>query len=310
MPFLFLADTILAMESKSPFSSQLHAFLQFLRFNEGLSENTLAAYQRDLKICQAGLSIEDFSQVNSQQLKDFIYEQFEQGKSEKSIARLISSLKRFALYLLAQNVIQADPTAKLKSPKITRSIPKVLSEHQVEDLLAAPDLTTPLGLRDKAILELMYASGLRVSEVVTLPFEQLNLSAGLVRVVGKGNKERIVPIGELAIEALKAYLDSSRPQLTQRKWVDTLFVSRLGRPMTRQTLWHRIKNLAFDANIHVKLSPHGLRHAFATHLINHGADLRTVQLLLGHSDLSTTQIYTHVAKERLQKLHQQHHPRA
>ncbi|WP_024851514.1 site-specific tyrosine recombinase XerD [Hydrogenovibrio kuenenii] len=298
------------MASDSPFKIQLTTFLQFLRFNEGLSENTLAAYRRDIKICQAGVEFDDFKTVSSQQLEDFIYGQFEQGKSAKSIARLISSLKRFALYLLAQKVIEIDPTAKLKSPKITRSIPKVLSESQVERFLLAPDITTPLGLRDKAILELMYASGLRVSEVVTLPYEQLNLSAGLVRVVGKGNKERIVPIGELAIDALKSYLESSRPVLAGKKWVDTLFVSRLGRPMTRQTLWHRIKNLAFEADIHVKLSPHGLRHAFATHLINHGADLRTVQLLLGHSDLSTTQIYTHVAKERLQKLHQQHHPRA
>lgn len=298
------------MASDSPFQIQLTTFLQFLRFNEGLSENTLAAYRRDIKICQAGVKFNDFKTVSAQQLEDFIYGQFEQEKSAKSIARLISSLKRFALYLLAQKVIEIDPTAKLKSPKITRSIPKVLSENQVERLLSAPDVTTTLGLRDKAILELMYASGLRVSEIVTLPYEQLNLSAGLVRVVGKGNKERIVPIGELAIDALKIYLESARTILAGKKWVDTLFVSRLGRPMTRQTLWHRIKNLAFDADIHITLSPHGLRHAFATHLINHGADLRTVQLLLGHSDLSTTQIYTHVAKERLQKLHQQHHPRA
>lgn len=297
------------MDSHSLFSIQLQSFLQFLRFNEGLSENTIAAYQRDLKICQAGVGVVDFKLINSKQLEDFIYTQFEQGKNAKSIARLISALKRFAQYLLTQKVISADPTAKLKSPRITRSIPKVLSESQVEDLLSAPDLMTTLGLRDKAILELMYASGLRVSEVVTLPYEQLNLSAGLVRVMGKGNKERIVPIGELAIEALQVYISQSRIKLVGNKWVDTLFVSRLGRPMTRQTLWHRIKNLAFDANIHVKLSPHGLRHAFATHLINHGADLRTVQLLLGHSDLSTTQIYTHVAKERLQKLHEEHHPR-
>ncbi|MPQ77083.1 site-specific tyrosine recombinase XerD [Hydrogenovibrio sp. JE_KL2] len=298
------------MTSDTVFQSQLKSFLQFLRFNEGLSENTLAAYRRDLKICQVGVAFSDFKTVSNQQLEDFIYQQFEQGKSAKSIARLISSLKRFAQYLLAQHVTSVDPTAKLKSPSIPRSIPKVISEKQVEDLLAAPDLTTALGLRDKAILELMYASGLRVSEVVTLPYEQLNLSAGLVRVVGKGNKERIVPIGELAIDALKAYIESSRPQLAAKRWVDTLFVSRLGRPMTRQTLWHRIKNLAFEADIRVQLSPHGLRHAFATHLINHGADLRTVQLLLGHSDLSTTQIYTHVAKQRLQALHHKHHPRA
>ena len=196
-----------------------------------------------------------------------------------------------------------------RSPKLPQSIPTVISEQHVIDLINAPDTTTALGLRDRAILELMYASGLRVSEVVELPFGQINLSAGLVQVTGKGSKERIVPIGELAIEWLEKYLISSRPVLVKQKLVETLFVSRIGRSMTRQTLWHRVKNLAFQVGIPGNLSPHTLRHAFATHLLNHGADLRTVQLLLGHSDLSTTQIYTHVAKERLQKVHQQHHPR-
>ena len=190
-----------------------------------------------------------------------------------------------------------------------KSIPSVISEKQVEDLLNAPDVMSSLGLRDRAILEMMYACGLRVSEVVELPFEQVNLSAGLVQVMGKGSKERIIPLGEVAIEWIERYLKESRPILVKGRWISTLFISRIGRPMTRQTLWHRVKNLAFDAGIQGKLSPHTLRHAFATHLINHGADLRTVQLLLGHSDLSTTQIYTHVAKERLHQLHQQHHPR-
>ncbi|MDX1795158.1 MAG: site-specific tyrosine recombinase XerD, partial [Hydrogenovibrio sp.] len=268
------------------------------------------AYQRDLKNCQAGLGVEDFLPVSRQQLEDFLFSLLDENKSAKSVARQISSLKRFYQYLLSQKLIDQDPTALLKAPKMIKSIPRVLSESQVDRLLEAPDLTTDLGIRDKAILELMYASGLRVSEVVNLPYEQINLSAGLVQVVGKGNKERIVPIGEEAIDYLELYLQKARPALVKNKWVETLFVSRIGRTMTRQTLWHRIKNLALEADIRTHLSPHGLRHAFATHLINHGADLRTVQLLLGHSDLSTTQIYTHVAKERLQQLHHLHHPRA
>ncbi len=284
-------------------------FLQTLQFNDGLSQNTLQAYRRDLKNYQAWLRSDDLLSVSPQRLNDYLYQLHEQGKSAKSIARATSTLKRFYQYLIEQKLITTDPSALLKSPKLIKKIPHVLSEHQIENLLDAPDITTSLGMRDKAILELMYASGLRVSELVTLPFEQINLSAGLVQVTGKGNKERIVPIGEMAQEAIEAYVRSARPQLVKNKWVETLFVSRLGRPMTRQTLWHRIKNLALDADIRVDLSPHGLRHAFATHLLNHGADLRTVQLLLGHEDLSTTQIYTHVAKERLQKVHQQHHPR-
>jgi len=284
-------------------------FLQTLQFNDGLSQNTLQAYRRDLKNYQAWLRSDDLLSVSPQRLNDYFYQLHEQGKSAKSIARATSTLKRFYQYLIEQKLITTDPSALLKSPKLIKKIPHVLSEHQIENLLDAPDITTSLGMRDKAILELMYASGLRVSELVTLPFEQINLSAGLVQVTGKGNKERIVPIGEMAQEAIEAYVRSARPQLVKNKWVETLFVSRLGRPMTRQTLWHRIKNLALDADIRVDLSPHDLRHAFATHLLNHGADLRTVQLLLGHEDLSTTQIYTHVAKERLQKVHQQHHPR-
>lgn len=288
-------------------------FLNFLTLSEGLSPNTIAAYKKDLQIYQAWWkeSHEDLSVVNATkvQVEAFLLHLQAQGRKEKSNARLLSTLKRFYQWGVVYGHFQADPTALLKSPKIPRSIPSVMNENQVEDLLNRPDTTTPLGLRDRAILELMYASGLRVSEVVELPFEQLNLSAGLVQVTGKGSKERIVPIGEVAIEWIERYLQSARPQLVKQKWVNTLFVSRIGRPMTRQTLWHRVKNLAFDAGIQGKLSPHSLRHAFATHLINHGADLRTVQLLLGHSDLSTTQIYTHVAKERLHRIHQQHHPR-
>jgi integrase/recombinase XerD len=289
------------------------AFIQHLAVAEGLSANTLQAYQKDLQIYQAWwvseLPQKEISIAEAGDLQRFLAYLHTIGRKTNSNARLLSTLKRFYRWGVAQAGMKSDPSGLIKMPKLPQSIPHVLSERQVEALLQAPDTTTPLGLRDRAILELMYATGLRVSEVVTLPFEQLNLSAGLVQVTGKGSKERIVPLGEWAIEWVERYQRDARPQLVGQKWVATLFVSRLGRPMTRQTLWHRVKNLALSAGIEAALSPHGLRHAFATHLINHGADLRTVQLLLGHSDLSTTQIYTHVAKARLQQLHQQHHPR-
>lgn len=305
-----------AKSSSSPHSFALSQyiveFIQKCRLIDGLSENTLIAYQRDLKNYQAWYFSEGAREIelaSKEQINDFLYFLFESQKNAKSIARTTSSLKRFYQYLVERHCREDDPTALIKQPKLAKNLPKFISEAQVEDLLNAPDIHTPLGIRDRAILELAYASGLRVSEIVTLPYEQLNLSAGLVQVTGKGNKERIIPVGELALEWLETYLKTARPTLTKQKWVPTLFVSRIGRPMTRQTLWHRIKILSEKAGIQQALSPHSLRHAFATHLVNHGADLRTVQLLLGHSDLSTTQIYTHVAKERLQSLHHRHHPR-
>lgn len=290
----------------------LEPFLQDLQFVEGLSKNTIAAYRQDLKLLNQWMQQRNHQNLwllDKTQLEEFLWQMLQAGRKPKSIARLISSLKRFYLWALEKELTQMDPTAALKSPKLPAKLPSVLSEAQVENLLKAPDMTTALGVRDRAILELMYASGLRVSEVVELPFEQVNLSAGMVMVTGKGSKERLVPMGEVAIEAIETYLIRSRPELVKHRYVETLFVSRIGRPMTRQTLWHRIKNLAALAGIEMEISPHSMRHAFATHLINHGADLRSVQMLLGHSDLSTTQIYTHVAKARLQKIHQQHHPR-
>ncbi len=298
--------------TKFVISAYIVAFIQKLRLIDGLSENTLLAYQRDLKNYQVWSFLTTSMALNmadKKHIQDYIYSLTEKKQSTKSIARMTSSLKRFYQFLVETKECVADPTVLIKQPKIEKSLPKFISESQVEALLNAPDTLTTLGMRDRAILELAYASGLRVSEIVNLPYEQLNLSAGLVQVTGKGNKERIVPIGELAVEWLERYLHSSRPVLTKNNWVVTLFVSRLGRPMTRQTLWHRIKVLSDIAGISIELSPHSLRHAFATHLVNHGADLRTVQLLLGHSDLSTTQIYTHVAKQRLQSLHKHHHPR-
>ncbi len=295
-----------------PNIEKIQSFLRFLVLSEGLSQNTIAAYKQDLHhfyIWLSEQSVTQFSDVTRTHIEDFLFFLQQSGRKERSNVRLLSALKRFYQWGGVNNFFNQDPTVLLKATKVPKSIPSVISEKQVEDLLNAPDVMSSLGLRDRAILEMMYACGLRVSEVVELPFEQVNLSAGLVQVMGKGSKERIIPLGEVAIEWIERYLKESRPILVKGRWISTLFISRIGRPMTRQTLWHRVKNLAFDAGIQGKLSPHTLRHAFATHLINHGADLRTVQLLLGHSDLSTTQIYTHVAKERLHQLHQQHHPR-
>ncbi|BBP45328.1 tyrosine recombinase XerD [Thiosulfatimonas sediminis] len=291
-------------------SLPLAEFLHFLQFNQGLSANTLAAYRADLRKFSHWLQAQSLAWQTLQnvQLEAFMLQLSDECKAASN-ARLLSSVKRFYAWAQQQKRVQSNPVDQMVAPKAVRKIPKVLSEAQIESLLQAPDLGTALGVRDRAILELMYASGLRVSEVVELPFEQLNLNAGMVQVVGKGAKERIVPIGEEAAEWLQTYLQQARAELVGNKRVKTLFVSRLGRPMTRQTLWHRVRNLAESVGIFSDLSPHGLRHAFATHLLNHGADLRSVQMLLGHSDLSTTQIYTHVAKARLQSLHQQHHPR-
>lgn len=297
------------------FEQALEAFLAHLLLSEGLSANTQSAYRSDLRMFMRWLHQGEpentllWVSVSRADLEAFLRAMQEAKRQTRSIARMASSLKRFYAFALEQAWVKYNPCDLLVMPKTVAAIPRVMSEQQVSDLLNAPDVQTDLGLRDRAILELMYASGLRVSEVVSLPLAQLNISAGLVLIRGKGNKERIVPLGEYASEWLQSYLQQARPNLVGDKWVDTLFVSRIGRPMTRQTLWHRIHNLAQIAGITGKLSPHDLRHAFATHLINHGADLRTVQLLLGHSDLSTTQIYTHVAKERLKSIHQQHHPR-
>ena len=298
-----------------PLPMEVQTFLQHMRFQEGLSENTCLAYQRDLVLFwkqlqkqQEEVAIVPVVAISEALLHKALHELMLNLKS-RSLARLISSLKRLFQWLMQQGILSLNPAIKLKQIKLGSSLPKVISEEQVEALLSAPDTHTALGIRDRAILEVMYATGLRVSELVGLQFEQVSLSVGMVQVVGKGNKERIVPLGDYAVDWVARYLQESRPVLVKQKPISTLFVSRLGRRMTRQTLWHRIRVLAEQAGLPKNLSPHGLRHAFATHLLNHGADLRTVQLLLGHSDLSTTQIYTHVANERLQKVHQQHHPR-
>ncbi|MCU4674586.1 site-specific tyrosine recombinase XerD [Catenovulum sp. 2E275] len=286
-------------------------FIQHLWLEKGLSQNTQSAYQTDLSQFAhylASLQLE-LETAQPDHIRGFLAQLNAQNVGKPSVARKLSCLRKFYHFLILEKLIAQDPTRLIESPKRGKSLPKVLSEQEVDALLDAPNLEDYLELRDKAMLELLYATGLRVSELVSLQYEQINLNHGLVRVIGKGNKERLVPLGEVAREFIQVYLKFSRPQLNSQQ-SPVLFLSKRGQQMTRQTFWHRIKAYAIRVNITSDLSPHTLRHAFATHLVNHGADLRVVQSLLGHSDLSTTQIYTHVAKERLQQLHQQHHPRA
>ena len=287
-------------------ASLLDAFCDALWLEDGLSKNTLESYRRDLAQLAGFLKGRGLAQAQEADLFSFLAAR--RGRAS-SAARMLSSLKRFYQYCVRERHTAADPTLKLDPPKRTPRFPKTLSEADVEALLAAPATDAMLGLRDRAMLEVLYASGLRVSELVSMKIYQANLDAGVVRILGKGSKERLVPLGEEAIEWLRRYLKQARPALLGRKSSDALFLTGRGAAMTRQAFWHNLKRLGSRAIPGKALSPHTLRHAFATHLINHGADLRVVQMLLGHADISTTQIYTHVARERLKALHAKHHPR-
>ena len=291
----------------------IEAFLDSLFLEQGLSDNTLSAYRSDLdKFCQFLIkSSRDISlmEVESHDIEAYLAYRVDSGLKSRSTARSISALKRFFLYWVKEKAIAVTPLLSIAQPKIVQSLPKTLTEQEVEALLDAPDTDDTLGLRDKAMLELLYATGLRVTELVGMRIEQINLRQAVVLVKGKGGKERLVPMGEEALHWIEQFLKVGRSQLIKHA-TDFVFPSKRGVGMTRQTFWHRIKHYAILANVTSPLSPHTLRHAFATHLLNHGADLRVVQMMLGHSDLSTTQIYTHVASERLKSLHQQHHPRA
>lgn len=290
----------------------IESFLDALWMEQGLSQHTLNAYQADLKgLARWSASGKSGPLITLDKgcLQAYLAHRHEQGIKARSTARMLSTIRRFYQYMIRENRIIVDPSCLLESPKLGRSLPKTLSEREVEALLETPDLNDPLGLRDRAMLELIYATGLRVSELVGLDMLGINLQKGVVRVTGKGSKERLVPMGEEALSWIASYLKHSRADLLGFAVSDKLFVTRRGGGMTRQTFWYMVKRYAQLAGISVTLSPHVLRHAFATHLLNHGADLRVVQMLLGHSDLSTTQIYTHIAKERLKELHAQHHPR-
>lgn len=300
-------------QQRSPDQGLIEQFLDAMWMERGLSENTLSSYRRDIQKLSQWLETQGYQLriVSLTNLQDYQAWLFEKGYKQTSRARMLSALRCLFQYLYREKVRADDPSALLVSPKLPQRLPKDLSEAQVDALLHAQNTDDPIELRDKAMLELLYATGLRVTELVSLTMENISLRQGVVRVFGKGGKERLVPMGENAIEWIEAFIHSGRPVLLGQKTSDVLFPSRRAQMMTRQTFWHRIKHYAVVAGIDVeKLSPHVLRHAFATHLLNHGADLRVVQMLLGHSDLSTTQIYTHVATERLKQIHSEHHPRS
>jgi len=296
----------------SPADEQLvDVFLDAVWMERGLSQNTLDAYRADLLTLarwQANRG-EDLPAATRETLLAYMAARLKGGQKARSTARMLSSLRHFYRHQLRTGHIDNDPTALIDTPKLGRSLPHSLTEDEVEKLLKAPDTNTPLGMRDRTMLEVLYAAGLRVSELVNLDLAQLNQQQGVVRITGKGGKERLVPLGEPALDWLQRYLEEARASILKGRGCDAVFPSRRGRAMTRQTFWHALKRYAVSAGISKQLSPHVLRHSFATHLLNHGADLRVVQMLLGHGDLSTTQIYTHVARERLKNLHERHHPR-
>jgi len=288
------------------------AFLDALWMERGLADNTLSAYGSDLRGFARWLASHSGAALLGADRADvmaYLAARVSQGNSRRSSARLLSSLRRFYHYQLRQGAVSIDPTARVESPKPDRPLPDALTEAEVERLLNAPDTDSLIGQRDRCMLEVLYATGLRVSELVGLRMDQVNRHQGVVRVTGKGGKERLVPLGESALDALSDYLNTVRPHLARGASDAAVFTTRRGVRMTRQAFWYRIRDHARTADITKPLSPHTLRHSFATHLLNHGADLRVVQLLLGHTDLSTTQVYTHVARARLQALHAEHHPR-
>ncbi len=290
----------------------IERYIDAMWMEKGLSNNTLSSYRRDLRQFNEWLLKRDGStitQATRSTLQAYLGARLQQGQSPRSSARFLSCVRGFYHYLLREGSLSLDPTLDVDSPRLGRPLPKALSEAEVDRLLQAPDLDVVLELRDRTMLELLYACGLRVSELTSLQMVQLSMNQGVVRVFGKGSKERLVPVGEEALRWLQRYLAGPRAELLKDIPCEALFPSRRGTQMTRQTFWYRIKIYAERADIKKHLSPHTLRHAFATHLLNHGADLRVVQMLLGHSDLSTTQIYTHVAQQRMQELHEQHHPR-
>ena len=298
------------VSSKKESIDLIEAFIDTIWMEKGLSSNTLSSYKQDLLSFSSWLPNKDLVEADKSTILDYLSYRLKKGYSSRSTSRCLSSIRAFYKYLLFNSFISKDPTEKIESPKIGHSLPRVLSEEDVLELIKTPDTRNPIGIRDRAMLEILYATGLRVTELITLELVNLNVRQGLVRVMGKGSKERLVPIGEQALDWVEKYVAYARLELIGKKQDSPyLFLSKRGKAMTRQAFWYRIKIYAIKSGIDNSLSPHTLRHAFATHLLNHGADLRTVQLLLGHTSLSTTQIYTEVAKHRMQELHRTHHPR-
>ncbi len=296
-----------------PVHPEIERFIDAMWMEKGLGENTLAAYRRDLRQFDEWLADEHGQRIvdaDAALLQAFLASRLRRGTSPRSSARFVSSARGFFRYRVREGLATLDPCTDIDSPQLGRPLPKSLSEHDVTRLLSEPDCNQPLEFRDRTMLELLYACGLRVSELISLRVDEVSFNQGVVRVVGKGSKERLVPVGEEALDWLQRFVAGPRRELLRGLPGEVLFPSLRGRMMTRQAFWHRIKLYGARAGIEKPLSPHTLRHAFATHLLNHGADLRVVQMLLGHSDLSTTQIYTHVARQRMQDLHARHHPRA
>lgn len=296
-----------AAHGREPANPAIDRYIDEVWLEKGLSDNTLAAYRRDLQSLAGALG-KDLFAVSEPDLLNVLAQRYDQGYRRTSSARWLSCIKGFYRHSLARGRIQEDPAAHIDYPVLGRPLPGSMTESQVVALLKAPDTDTPIGLRDRAMLELLYATGLRISELVSLGIASVNLRQGVVRVVGKGGKERLVPVGEEALAWITRFTREGRRDLSG-EGTEALFPSRRGRTMTRQTFWYAVKRYANRAEIHQSISPHTLRHAFATHLLNHGADLRAVQMMLGHADLSTTQIYTHIAQARLKELHRTHHPR-
>ena len=313
-----MMETMASKDSKKATSASLQRseelvdrFLDAIWMERGLSQNTLGAYRADLMTLSRGLAEKGKSIdiADKADLLAFIAMRVESGAKPRSTARQLSSFRRFFRYIMREGLRDSDPTADIEMPRIGRSLPQTLSEEEVDSLLSAPNTDEPLGHRDRAMLELLYATGLRVSELINIKQSQINFNEGVLRIVGKGDRERLIPLGEESQRWIRDFIDGPRMEILLERQTDYLFPTRRGDRMTRQAFWHIIKRYAAKAAVRRKLSPHSLRHAFATHLLNRGADLRVVQLLLGHSDLSTTQIYTHVARERLKDLHGKHHPR-
>ena len=278
----------------------------------GLSDNTLGAYRTDLEGLNGWLLQNhrmDLLDVGQGELLEYLALKVRQGAKPRTTARLVSSIKRYFQYWVREKRLLQDPSERIDPPKLGRDLPQALSEQEVEALLSAPNLDTPLGLRDRSMLELLYATGLRVSELVNLKLTSVNMNQGVVRTIGKGSRERLVPLGDAALHWLTQYCAQSRRELLKGQQSDVLYLTTRAQGMSRQAFWYLIKRYAAQVGIRKHLSPHTLRHCFATHLLNHGADLRSVQMLLGHSDLSTTHIYTHVDRKRLKSIHAQHHPR-
>ena len=301
-----------SMDGESP-ERLLDLYLSFLGVEKGLSVNTREAYARDLHSLFDYLELQGLNnplEVRPEQVRLFLIGQHEQGKSPRSLARMVSSLRGFYRFLVREGVLSSDPTSLLEAPKRGASLPKDMSIAEVDSLLSQPDQSTPLGVRDQAMLDLMYATGLRVSELVNLKVNDIHLEVGYVVAYGKGGKERLVPMGEVAVERLKGYLYGVRPALARGSKIPYLFLNRSGKKLSRQGFWKILRRYALQAGIRSRITPHSLRHSFATHLLERGADLRSVQLLLGHASISTTQIYTHINRERLKRIYDRYHPRA